>query len=258
MIMKATPLFFICIFLFGGTNVFAQNKHFITAGTIEFERTANMFALVKKKITPGTPELKPIYERFVKTEPQFRKLKSTLTFGGHKTLFVPVAPEKEVAYDYDTPMADQNNIVFNDMNTGTSVIQKEFFERRFLVKDTIRKINWKITGETREIAGHTCRRANALVLDSIYVVAFYTDEIHVQGGPESFNGLPGMILGVAVPHENVTWFATKVTEMPVDAKSLMPPTKGKPVNNKQLYDAIMATVGNWGEYYIVVVKGYLL
>ncbi|MDB5146301.1 MAG: hypothetical protein JWQ57_321 [Mucilaginibacter sp.] len=256
--MKTTALFLICMLMIVSSGLFAQNKHFITAGTIEFERTANMFALVKKKITPSTPNLKPIYEQYIKTEPQFRKLKSTLTFGNHKTLFVPVKPEKEVAFNYDTPMADQNNIVFNDMNTGTSTIQKNFFERVFLVKDTIRKINWKLTGETREIAGYTCRRANALVLDSIYVVAFYTEEIHVSGGPESFNGLPGMILGVAVPHENVSWFATKVTETPVDYKTLVPPTKGKVVNNKQLYDAIMDTVGNWGEYYIVVVKGYLL
>ncbi|MDB5122409.1 MAG: hypothetical protein JWP94_538 [Mucilaginibacter sp.] len=256
--MKITALFLICTLMVGSSVLFAQNKHFITAGTIEFERTANMFALVKKKITPSTPQLKPIYEQYIKTEPQFRKLKSTLTFGNHKTLFVPVKPEKEVAYDYDSPMADQNNIVYNDMNTGTSIIQKEFFEKRFLVKDTIRKINWKLTGEKREIAGHICHRANAIVLDSIYVVAFYSDDIHVSGGPESFNGLPGMILGIAVPHENVTWFATKVTEEPIDYKTIVPPEKGIRVNNKQLYDQIMAVIGDWGDYYIVALKGYLL
>jgi len=31
----------------------------------------------------------------------------------------------------------------------------------------------------------------------INAVAFYTDDIPVSGGPESFNGLPGMILQVA-------------------------------------------------------------
>ena len=31
----------------------------------------------------------------------------------------------------------------------------------------------------------------------INVVAFYKDDIPVSGGPESFNGLPGMILQVA-------------------------------------------------------------
>jgi GLPGLI family protein len=258
--MKRVALLFVGLFTISGSYVFAQNKHFITSGTIEFERTANMFALVKKKITPSTPELQPIYERFIKTEPQFRKLKSILTFGNYKTLFTPVKPEKEMAYDYDSPMANQNNTIFSDFNVGISTVQKDFFEKQkfFLVKDSIRKINWKLTDEKREIAGYMCRRANALVLDSIYVVAFYTDEIHVQGGPESFNGLPGMILGVAVPHENVSWFATKVTETPVDSKALPVPAKGKPVNNRQLYDEIMSVINSWGDYRIVVLKGYLL
>jgi GLPGLI family protein len=47
-------------------------------------------------------------------------------------------------------------------------------------------------------------------MDSIYVVAFYSDQIVVRGGPESFWGLPGMIMGVVLPHEYTTWYATKV------------------------------------------------
>ena len=95
------------------------------------------------------------------------------------------------------------------------------------------------------------------MLDSIYVVAFYSDEIHVSAGPESFHGLPGMILGVAVPHENVTWFATKVTET-VEPKPLVPPKKGKEVNNKQLYDEIVKAISNVGDYAIMQLKGLLL
>ena len=109
-------------------------------------------------------------------------------------------------------LVSQNNTIFTDLQTKTSIDQKMVFEDFFLVKDSTRKIKWKITDETREIAGFTCRRANAIVMDSIYVVAFYTEKIPISGGPESFSGLPGMILGLALPHENITWFATKVTE----------------------------------------------
>ncbi|MFD2144973.1 GLPGLI family protein [Mucilaginibacter antarcticus] len=104
-------------------------------------------------------------------------------------------------------------------------MQKEYAEKTLLVKDTIRKIKWKLTDETQVVAGYPCRRANGLMLDSIYVVAFYTDDIHVSGGPESFNGLPGMILKLALPHDNVSWVATKVTEMPADPKSWCRPKK---------------------------------
>src|SRR6185437_10397918 len=101
--------------------------------------------------------------------------------------------------------------------------QKTIFDQPFLVKDSLRKIKWKITDENREIAGYNCRRANGLMMDSIYVVAFYTDKIPVSGGPESFSGLPGMILEVALPHENVIWRATKVTEAEIPQGAITPP-----------------------------------
>ncbi|MGY4383978.1 GLPGLI family protein [Pedobacter sp. UYP24] len=247
-----------CLVIAGNLSSRAQQNKFITSGSIEFERTANMFALVKKKITKNSLEVKPHYEQYLRTEPQFRVLKSKLVFSETATLFTPVPPERSVYYQYDSPMANQLNIVYSNLADGTSTIQKDFYERTFLVKDKIRNIKWKITDEIRIIAGYNCRRANGLVLDSIYVVAFYTDEIHVSGGPESFNGLPGMILGVAVPHENVTWFATKVNEMDVEAKAIEAPKKGKVVNNKELFDDIMKAISNTGDYAIVALKGLLL
>ncbi len=91
----------------------------------------------------------------------------------------------------------------------------------------------------REIAGYTCRRANALVMDSIYVVAFYTEVIPVSSGPEIFSGLPGMILGVALPHENVTWFATSVKDNDT-LKEIKPPAKGKATDNTGLRKTLTA------------------
>lgn len=127
-----------------------------------------------------------------------------------------------------------------------------------MVKDSVRKITWKITDETREIAGYTCRRANALVMDSIYVVAFYAIQIPVSGGPESFTGLPGMILGLAIPHENITWFATKVTDMTVDPKAMVMPKKGKPVTGKQLRETLAELMKNWGPWAQLQKKALLL
>ena len=85
-------------------------------------------------------------------------------------------------------------------------------------------------------------------MDSIYVVAFYTDEILTTGGPESFSGLPGMILGVALPHQHVSWFATKVESVPVTDNQLAPPQKGKKVNNAGLKETVGAALKDWGKY----------
>lgn len=74
----------------------------------------------------------------------------------------------------------------------------------------MKRITWRMTDEYREIAGYNCRRANGLTPDSIYVVAYYANELPVSGGPESINGLPGMILGLVVPSQHVSYFANKV------------------------------------------------
>ena len=146
---------------------------------------------------------------------------------------------------------------FTDLTTQSSVDQKKVFEQTYLVKDSVRKIKWKITDETREIAGYTCHRANGLYLDSIYVVAFYTSRIPVPGGPESFSGLPGMILGVALPHENITWFATKVTEGSIQQNNIAPPQKGKVIADKDLYKTLEDASQSWGPIGKLYVKGFL-
>jgi GLPGLI family protein len=81
-------------------------------------------------------------------------------------------------------------------------------------------------GEYREIAGYNCRKAATIVMDSVYIIAFYTDEIPVSAGPESFNGLPGMILGIVIPRMNLTYFATKVeTLQPTEKEFVLPEQK---------------------------------
>lgn len=255
--MKKFILMLVCLLVY--SQIQAQNTHFTTVGSVEFEKTINMFATIKKQINKDNESyMQQAFDQYKKTQPQFKKLKSTLYFSGNKTMFKPDAEDGSQGGFFGSAQVTQNNVIRTDLGTGTFIDQKKVFEETFLVKDSVRHINWKITDETRDIAGYTCRRANAIVLDSIYVVAFYTDEIAVSGGPESFAGLPGMILGVALPHENITWFATKVNEVTVDPKNLNPPTKGKPVNNKQLRTTLQAALKDWGDYAKESFKALLL
>ena len=243
------------------TALFAQNAHFTTSGTVEFEKKVNMYAVIKKAINKDNESwYTPAFESYKKNNPQFKTLKSTLTFGGNKTLYTPMPDDAPPSNSWfsDMPLAQQINTVFTDLSTNMSVTNKKVFDEAFLVKDTARKVTWKITDETREIAGYTCRRANAIVMDSIYVVAFYSDEIPVSGGPESFTGLPGMILGLALPHENVTWFATKVTDMTVPEATIKAPVKGKVVTYKGLTTTLTTVMKDWGEYGKKFFKIYLL
>jgi GLPGLI family protein len=255
--MKTISKFILCVYLISAGALFAQNKHFVTSGTIEFEKTCNMFALMKMKLTKQhMAQNKPWHDKYLKEEPQFVKYFSSLSFGNNTSIFTPVPLAKPIFDYYEQPIVSQPNIVFSDFNQGNSTIQKEYKEITLLVKDSLRNMKWKITDETRIIAGYNCRRANGLILDSVYVVAFYTDEIHISSGPESFNGLPGMILGAVLPHDHVSWFATKVTEAPADVKKLVPPKKGTPVDNKGLYRQLFRGLGQAGELGRAYIKGY--
>jgi len=246
--MKFKYLIFTCL-LFTAQVSLAQNARFINQGKIEFEKKVNMYALIKDQIKkyPEYTYYTMAFEDYQKKQPQFKTLKSSVTFSKDLTLFKPVE-EDGVSNTFfsDFAAAQQNNTIVTNTTQGTSIAQKTVYEQTYLVKDSTRKINWKITDERRTIAGYDCRRANALIMDSIYVVAFYTDQIPVSGGPESFTGLPGMILGIALPYEHTTWFATSVLDQPVTEESIKAPTKGKPVNNLELMTILKSALKNWG------------
>jgi GLPGLI family protein len=238
----------------------AQHAHFTTSGTIEFERRANAYAVIQKAINKDNEAwMQPAFDYYKKNNPQFKVLMAKLVFSDGKTLYTPneADPPANLIMS-DSPVLNQFNTIFTDLVAKTSVDQKKVFEQTYLVKDSVRKIKWKITDETRDIAGYTCRRANGIYLDSIYVVAFYTTRLPVPGGPESFSGLPGMILGVALPHENITWFATKVTEGNIPQNDIAPPKKGKATNEKDLLKILQDASESWGRVGRLYVKGFML
>ncbi|WP_426326635.1 GLPGLI family protein [Pedobacter sp. R-06] len=256
--LKYTILFAV---IFISKSLMAQNIHFVQNGVIEFEKRSNMYALIKKKINKDNESyMVPALDQYKKNNPQFKVAKSTLSFNKDKSLYKWPTVEETANPNWAArdALVDLKNTIATDYNTRTSISQKAVYEDTYLVKDSLRKINWKITDETREIAGYECRRANAIIMDSIYVVAYYSNQIAVSGGPESFTGLPGMILGLALPHQNITWFATKVTEVAVPEKDLSPPTKGKPTDNKGLTDKITSALKNYGPEALAELKAFSL
>lgn len=255
--MKNRWITAVCLLIIN--TAFAQNAHFVTSGVIEYSKTANMYVIIDKMFdkNSGVYAQDPV-ELYKKAQPQFRTVKSTLVFGDNKTLFTPIGEQVAAFTGIATPMADQYTTRYTDLSAGNYISEKTTFETTLLVKDNVSKINWKITNETREIAGYHCRRANALVLDSVYIVAFYTDKIHVRGGPEGFGGLPGMILQLAIPHENISWVATSVTEKTITPTQLKPPVKGREINNTQLYDFLKNLLKNRGDKAAYYLKAFML
>ncbi len=239
--MKRILLILFTIASFGTAK--AQYAAFITSGKITFERKVNSFAAIsivlKEKQTPED-QLAAIMEEYRRKKPQFWSDSFEMFFDETHTFYQPQNPDKEFAIASELAVAYKNS-VYSNFATGEVQTVKQAFEESFFIKDSIKNIKWKLTDETREIAGYQCRRANALFFDSIYVVAFYTDEIITKGGPESFSGLPGMILGIAIPHQHITIFATTVTGMDTAPAQWKLPKQGKSalVNNSE-FNAITA------------------
>lgn len=219
---------------------FSQTR-FLTTGKIEFERKTNTHRLF------FSDESDSWAENFKKFVPQFSIDYFDLIFSGEKSLYRPGRePEVRRTGFFQSPAYE--NVVYKDLGQQTTISQKQVFESLFLLNDSVKKLEWKIEEETRTIAGFECRKALTRICDSVVVVAFYTDEIIPSNGPESFNGLPGMILGLAIPRLYTTWFATKIELLSAkEEKKIAPPSKGKDSNETELLTKINEGIKDWGE-----------
>lgn len=241
--------------------VIAQNAAFVTEGKIIYERRINTNAVLRALfVDEDSKWVDELVANYLKQHGQFATSEFTLQFTETKSLYTPVkVAKKEMMIDLDN--FSGQNIVYNDFVNKTSVSQRSLEGDKFLVSDSIRKFVWKATDEFRDIAGFKCRRANGLMFDSIYVVAFYTDQIVPKVGPESFSGLPGGILGIALPHNNTTWFATKVIVDDVSTETLQPPLgkEAKKFNSFNDYIKTIKTLtSNFGKRGAIILERLLL
>ncbi len=218
---------------------------FVSSGKIEFERKTNVHRLYYEN---ENGEESSWMEEFKKLVPQFSTDYFDLYFKDGKSLYKPGRNAGEVKKNVFFEGPGQQNTVYKDLSSMLAVSQKQVFESQFIINDSINRIQWKMQSETRTIAGFECRKAVGRICDSVVVVAFYTDEIIPSNGPESFSGLPGMILGLAIPRLYTTWFATKLEVFkPADEAIIGPPAKGKKATQDELNKTIDKAIKNWGE-----------
>ena len=122
-----------------------SQSRFLSTVKIEFEKTVYARQLMKA-IEPQWYER--VKDRVAET------MLSYFDFIGDTTNSI-YKPGKEVPYDprsFFQGLADKN-VVYNNYKTKTTVTQKPVFEETFLVQDSLTKIKWKLTADTRIIAG---------------------------------------------------------------------------------------------------------
>lgn len=222
------------------TTLATTQAQFILKGKIEYEKIVN----VHKQLGDDfwSPEIK-------KSIPEFHTSYFNLSFTNERSLYEPgrEVQQKRSPFMGDAPAS--SNIVFSDFTNSQGVTFKQVFEEAFLIQDSLKNYKWRITNDTRKIAGFDCRRATTIIMDSVFVVAFYTDEIVAPGGPESFNGLPGMILGVVIPRLYTNWYATKLELETVKEASIAAPKKGRRTTTTAgMEKTVLESLKKWGEW----------
>jgi len=234
--MKTLLLMFVVAMIFPHI-LFAQ---YTTQGKIEFERKVNIYAQMEDDDNDN-------WKDYVKSNmPKFRLTNFDLFFDTSKSIYKPQKEADDKTFSWlDGPAT--GNIVMTDFTAQQVKANKFIFEQTFVVKDTMRKIQWKVMDEIRTIADYKCRKAVGKICDSVYIVAFYTDDIMVSGGPEMFSGLPGMIMELAVPRLHTTWTATKVEAIPPKPEDFTVSDKGKQVTQKELYESLKNSFSDWGK-----------
>jgi GLPGLI family protein len=125
------------------------------------------------------------------------------------------------------------NEYYENFTTKKLAEKRELMQEMYLLEDSIKSISWKLEeGEAKNIAAYPCKKATAKTERGNDVIAWYTEDIPTASGPEQFNGLPGMILGLDVNKSEVVYTAVSI-EKKIDKKVVKPPTKGKKVNGAE-------------------------
>lgn len=214
---------------------------FLDKVSIDYVKTVAVWPLMK--------EIEPEwFERSKDRMPKQTVSYFNFTGDGSKSLYKRTKEAEIPKGMWFQPFAD-DNLVYNDYTSGTTISRKPIFEETYLVQDSLLKIKWKLTSDTRIIAGFECRKAIGILYDTVAVFAFYTDEIIINGGPEGINGLPGMILGVGIPRLHTTWFASKVSALDViNVKAVSPATKGRKTDRLNMLTSLNKAMKEWEEW----------
>ena len=220
----------------------ASAQQFINSGSIEFEvRTNNHRAMGDDGMW---------VQMFKDKLPQFSNTYYEYTFNDNKSVYKFDRFDEKTKLPRGFGMSNpEDDVWYNDYATGDFTNYRYILGDNYLLSGQLMKIEWKLSpNETREIAGFNCRKATGIIFDSVYIFAFYTDEITVSGGPMGINGLPGMILGLTIPRMFTSYIATKLQVAGVDVRKITAPQKGTKKDLAELRKDALRVTKDWGKY----------
>ncbi len=204
-------IFIIFVFCIGFIELNAQ----ITSAKITFERKTNLYKQFKGEDMSN----------WIKEADKIKLDYFELYFNDTISVFKPQESELRENLDWST----EKNTIYQNFNTNKRYLIKNMWGEEMNLTDTLVKRKWKITESTRKIAGFNCRKAVWKANDTTRIYAWFSYDIVPSTGPESFNGLPGTILGLATEDGGIIYFAKKVEMFTSTASTFIPPAKKKKI-----------------------------
>lgn len=241
-------IIYTCILLITGYTAGAQ---YTMWGKIEYERKVSVKRMYSDLYGDKNNDW---YESMKSKLPQSKSKFFNLYFNTDKSLYKPGKKVEEEGNTWigSTPVDD--DVVLSDFKKNKVISLKDLYGDKFVIEDSLKHIKWKLGSEIRTIANYKCRKAVAKMCDSVYIVAFYTDDIPASSGPEMFGGLPGMILEIAIPRLYTTWVATNVEiTAPKENELTLASARGKKLTHQQMEKELqsgMKNRGDWGTRFI--------
>lgn len=166
--------------------------------------------------------------------PQFRTSKYELNFADNQSIYKIQEEEPDITENTGhgnvmMKFAGANAEYYKNFSTQKQVEKRELADKDYIIEDSLHHISWKLEDDTKTVLGYNCKKASGKTERGSDVIAWYTEEIPMSSGPESFNGLPGMILQVDINKEEFLITAVNL-EKTADKKELKVPSKGKKIS----------------------------
>ncbi|WP_354667547.1 GLPGLI family protein [Polaribacter vadi] len=153
--------------------------------------------------------------------------------------------------------------IYKNLKEKEMIEDVEMFSKRFLIVEDMEQPKWELSSETKKIGQYTCYKATLVKVDTsvdfgsifgrrgrrgadnedkkeeekepevrtLEVTAWYSPQIPISSGPDSYYGLPGLILELNTGR--TTMLCTEIVLNPSEALEIDKPKKGKKVDREE-------------------------
>lgn len=181
--------------------------------------------------------------------------KSESVYQEEEQLELPSAPGKGIVIKM---ISSGFGKTYRNLINKQEIIERDIFNKAFLVTETLIPIDWKLENETKSIGGFNCYKAFAIIPvseaeEAAYnkrliagenqntlfkdkkpqaqkITVWYSPEIPINQGPGNLWGLPGLILEVN-DGQTIT-LCSKVVLNSQDKMNIIAPTTGLVISQK--------------------------